>query len=165
MDKKIGLGFLLIFICMIVFYFFIQSNNMNSDDNNYSNTNSNSNTSSEKIGNVNNVILYTTDYIYDDKINGYNYTEISLSKDQIDKLKSEISNIKLVNVSDTIIYGKYKLVLDNKVLFFDMGNDYALYNNKVIDFNDSIKQILVSTTDACSCCTTSNCLINMCHCN
>ena len=165
MDKKIGLGFLLIFICMIVFYFFIQSNNMNSDDNNYSNTNSNSNTSSEKIGNVNNVILYTTDYIYDDKINGYNYTEISLSKDQIDKLKSEISSIKLVNVTDTVIYGKYKLVLDNKVLFFDMGNDYALYNNKVIDFNDSIKQILVSTTDACSCCTTSNCLINMCHCN
>ena len=165
MDKKIGLGFLLIFICMIVFYFFIQSNNMNSDDNNYSNTNSNSNTSSEKIGNVNNVILYTTDYIYDDKINGYNYTEISLSKDQIDKLKSEISNIKLVNVSDTIIYGKYKLVLDNKVLFFDMGNDYALYNNKVISFKDSIKQILVSTTDTCSCCTTSNCLINMCHCN
>ena len=165
MDKKIGLGVLLIFICMIVFYIFIHSNSMNSDDNNYSNTNSNSNTSSEEIGNVNNVILYTTDYIYDDKINGYNYTEISLSKDQIDKLKSEISSIKLVNVTDTVIYGKYKLVLDNKVLFFDMGNDYALYDNKVIDFKDSIKQILVSTTDTCSCCTTSNCLINMCHCN
>lgn len=153
---------------MVAFFIFIKSNNMNKDDNINSNSNKTSNeVKIEEIGNVNTVKLYSTDYKYDENINGYNYIEVSLTNDQIDKLKDEIKNIKLQNVTDITIYGKYKLVLDNKIIFFDIGNDYALYlnDNKVINFKDSIKQILVSTTDNCSCCSTSNCKINLCSCN
>lgn len=168
MDKKIGIGFLIIFICMAAFSFFIQSNKMNKADNIDSNSNINSNENkTEEIGNVNDIKFYSTDYKYDDNINGYNYNELSLTEDQVNRLKSEVSKIQLKNVADTIIYGKYKLVLDDKVIFFDMDNDYALYlnDNKVIYFKDSIKQILVSNTNNCSCCTTSDCKINLCSCN
>lgn len=169
MDKKIGVGFLIIFIFMTIFFVFIQSNNFRDDDDNVI---SNSNTTSneikiDKIGNVENVKLYETDYIYNDKINGYDYNEVILTDDQINKLKNEVSSIQLSDSSDAVIYGKYKLVLDNKIIFFDMGNDYGLYlnDNKVINFKDSIKQMIISNVSNCSCCTTSNCKINMCSCN
>ena len=169
MDKKIGIGFLIIFIFMAVFFVFIQSNNFRDDDDNVI---SNSNTTSneikiDKIGNVENVKLYETDYIYNDKINGYDYNEVILTDDQINKLKNEVSSIQLGDISDAVIYGKYKLVLDNKIIFFDMGNDYGLYlnDNKVINFKDSIKQMIIYNVSNCSCCTTSNCKINMCSCN
>lgn len=164
MDKKIGIGFLIIFICMGAFFFFVQSKDMNKDDDITSNSNK---TKVEEIGAINSVKFYSTDYKYDNNINGYNYSEITLTNEQIDKLKNEVSKIKLDNITDSVIYGKYKLVLDDKIIFFDIGNDYALYlnDNKVIKFNNDIKKILVSTNDTCSCCTTSNCKINMCSCS
>lgn len=101
MDKKIGVGFLIIFIFMAIFFVFIQSNNFRDDDDNVI---SNSNTTSneikiDKIGNVENVKLYETDYIYNDKINGYDYNEVILTDDQINKLKNEVSSIQLSDIS------------------------------------------------------------------
>ena len=168
MEKKIGVIFLIIFVFMGIFYFYINSSAFKSDDDVASN--SNSNTKVEKpneIGNVSSVKLYTTDYVYDTSINGYNYTEVALTNEQIDSIKKEVASIKLSNVTDTVIYGKYKLVLDDKVIFFDLDNDYALYLNEnyVIKFSNDIKKLVTNSTDSCTCCTTSNCKINLCSCN
>lgn len=165
MDKKIALVlvfFLAVFAACYIFFF------MNSEkDNNNSNSNSNSNVETKLIGDVSSVKLYQTDFKYDTEKKEYTYEEITLDDRQVSKIKEVIKNIDLnKNVSATV-YGQYKLVVDDKIIFFDANNNYALYmgTNKEISFSNDIKKAIVNSTNTCSCCTTSNCLMNLCPCN
>ncbi len=118
------------------------------------------------IGDINNVELYVTDYRYNRNIPGYNYTKVELTSDQIEKIKKELVNVDLNQNIQDVVYGKYKLVVDNKTIFFDINNDSALYleGNKTFRLSNDIKKIVAISNDTCSCCSTSNCKINLCAC-
>ena len=159
-----------IFIIGIAFLGIIAvQNRMKKEDIDESSSNSNSNivsnVSKNEIGNYNNINLYITNYVYSGKINGYNYNEVSLNNIDLNSIKEEISKLDLNDTVDDIVYGQYKLVLDDKTIYYDINTDSAMYNNKVFKFPRSIKNKLNVTTNTCSCCTTTNCNINLCKCN
>ena len=165
MDKKII--FVLIFLVAIFagFYIFTVTNTVKDNDENTDEV-SNSNNEVVTIGDVNNIKLYKTDFKYDNEKKEYAYVEIILTDEQISNLKTSIKNINLNKNVNATVYGQYKLVLDDKIIFFDSDNDYALYmgTNKEIKFSNEIKKIVATTNDKCSCCTTQNCMINLCKC-
>ena len=132
-----------------------------------SNSNETSNVVKEEklIGDYNNINLYFTDYVYSSKLNGYNYTEVSLTNVDLNSIKSEISKLNLNDTTDEIVYGQYKLVLDDKVIYYDINNDSAMYNGNIFKFPRAIKTKLNITNNTCSCCTTVNCNINLCKCS
>ena len=136
-------------------------------DKSNSNSNKISNEVKEKelIGNYSTIKLYMTDYVYSGKINGYNYTEVSLDNVDLTSIKDEISKLDINDTVDDIVYGQYKLVIDDKIIYYDITNDSAMYNNKVFKFPKTIKVKLNITNNTCSCCTTVNCNINLCKCN
>lgn len=119
------------------------------------------------IGPVKNIELYVTDYRYDNVKKGYNYAKLELSAEQINSLKDKISSVDLNYEVQDIVYGKYKLVIDDKTIFFDINTDSALYleGNQVFKLSNDIKKIVINSNDICSCCTTNNCKINLCACN
>lgn len=155
------------FIVGLAFLGFIAiQDRMKEKDSDDSNSNSNivSNTKEvNSIGEFSNIKLYMTDYIYTSKIHGYNYTEVQLNN--IDSIKEEIAKLDLNDTIDDIVYGQYKLVIDDKVIYYDINTESAMYNNKVFKFPNSIKLKLNTTNNTCSCCTTTNCNINLCKCN
>ena len=121
------------------------------------------------IGVINNIELYTTDYVYDANINGYNYTKIDIANPN--EIKGYLKDVDVNDTHDAVVYGKYKMVIDDKTIFFDLGNDDALYFEKDVAFTlpNNIKRQIVYTSDQCSCCTTTStpdaCKINLCPCN
>jgi hypothetical protein len=121
----------------------------------------------EKIGEVTNIKLYVTDYIYNSSINGYTYTEVTLKDEDKAKFKDAVKDIELTTKKDYVVYGKFKLVLDDKIIYFDLDNDYALYSNKNIVFKlpNTTKTIIANSTDKCPCCKGDNCKINLCACS
>ena len=157
-----------LFFIIVIFamgYYFI---NVNDKNNNKDDKKSNSNSEVEKINDVNNIKLYVTDFKYDEKINGYIYEEMPLTDGQITNLKKEVSEIDLSVSNDKTIYGKYKIVIDNKTIFFDSDDGYALYKNKnyTISFPKKLSgKLIIKNQKLCSCCATINCNINLCSCN
>lgn len=169
-DKAVKVFLIFILLAMAGFFAFTQTyeNKKQESDNSESVKKSNNQSNKvEKIGDVSSISLYVTDYVYDSNINGYNYTLVELTDESKNELKKSIKNIELKNQKDKVIYGKYKLVLDDKILFFDIGNDYALYSNSniVINFPSKTKSIIAKSTDTCSCCKTEKCKINLCSCS
>lgn len=118
------------------------------------------------LGKINHLELYMTDYQYDTNISGYNYTKIDLTNEQIKTLKKELANIDLNNKIQDVVYGQYKLVIDDKTIYFDINTDSALYleNNQVFRLSNEIKKQFITNNNTCSCCTTSKCKINLCAC-
>lgn len=125
-----------------------------------------SNKEEDMIGKINHLELYMTDYRYDTNILGYNYTKIDLTNEQIETLKQELANIDLNNKTQDVVYGQYKLVVDDKTIYFDINTDSALYleNNQVFRLSNEIKKQFITTNNTCSCCTTGKCKINLCAC-
>ena len=121
----------------------------------------------EKIGEVTDIKLYVTDYIYNSSINGYTYTEVTLKDEDKAKFKDAVKDIELTTKKDYVVYGKFKLVLDDKIIYFDLDNDYALYSNKNIVFKlpNTTKTIIANSADKCPCCKGDNCKINLCACS
>ncbi len=163
MNKKITLVFTILIICMvacIVTYRFKALPKENSNNNSDINV-------QMTIGNINNVSLYYTDYSYNKDIKGYVYTLVNLSSEDINNIKEGLKDIELRDNIKDIVYGQYKLVLDDKTIFFDSNTDSALYLEKNITFKlpNSIKKKFISNDNTCSCCTTSECKINLCGCN
>lgn len=159
MDKKILMLFVLFIGFFAVFYIQINFNEKKSDELNKT-SNKKKDNIEYKINNIKNIELYVTDF----KSN--NYTRVDLTDEQITKLKKELNDFSLNNKKSSIVYGKYKLVIDNKIIFFDPNNDFGLYmnSNEEIYFPNTIKQIIVSNEKLCSCCINSNCNINLCSC-
>lgn len=121
----------------------------------------------ENISDIKNVELYVTDFKYNDQINGYTYEKVELTNDKIDIIKKEAKNINLNKKNDKTVYGKYKLVLDNKIIYFDPDNEYGLYSNGNygITLSNDLKKQIIPNVKLCSCCTNNNCNINLCSCN
>lgn len=169
-NKAIIVFVILMVVVMGGFFVLTQKYNDN-DTNNESNKTSTETkketVKKEKIGDISNIKLYVTDYVYNSTIKGYTYTEINLSDDNINKFKEAVKDIELTSKKDIIVYGKFKLVLDDKIIFFDLDNDYALYSNKNIIFKlpNTTKTIIANSTDKCPCCKTDNCKINLCACS
>ena len=168
--KRMELIIVFAFIVGIAFLGIIGvQNRMKEKDTDKSNINSNieSNISKEKdlIGDYTNIKLYFSNYIYSSKINGYNYEEVLLQDIDLSSIKEEISNLDLSDSIDDIVYGQYKLVLDDKIIYYDINNDAAMYNGKVFKFPKTLKIKLNTTDNTCSCCTTSKCNINLCKCS
>ena len=161
MNKKALAIFIVLFVGMaIIFYNFKTKLPQES-------ITSNSNKEQKLIGSVKDITLYVTDYQYDKVKKGYNYTKIELSSEQISNLKDKLSSVDLNQEVSDVVYGKYKLVIDDKTIFFDINTDSALYleGNQVFKLSNDIKKIVVNSSDTCSCCTTSKCKINLCACN
>ena len=117
------------------------------------------------IGQINNIELYVTDYVYDSTINGYKYTKLNVNN--ADELKALLRDINLNDRVEDVVFGKYKIVLDDKTIFFELDNDSALYLEKKITFKlpNTIKKKIVASMDNCSCCqNTEKCGINVCAC-
>ena len=168
--QRMEMVLVFVFIVGLAFLGFVGiQDRMKEKDPNKSNSNSNqvSNEKKEKelIGNYSTIKLYITDYVYSGKINGYNYTEVSLSNVDLNSIKEELSKLDLNDTIDDIVYGQYKLVLDDKVIYYDANTESAMYNNKIFKFPKNIKIKLNITNNTCSCCTTTNCNINLCKCN
>ena len=118
---------------------------------------------------INNIELYVTDYVYDANINGYKYTKLDIVNPN--EVKGYLKDVDLNDTVKAVVYGKYKMVLDDKTIFFDLDNDDALYFENDVTFKlpNNIKRQIVYTSDQCSCCTTTTtpdaCKINLCPCN
>lgn len=169
-DKTVKVFLIFMLILMSCFFVFTQNyENKNEEFSNSNETKVSNKTSNkvEKIGDINNISLYVTNYVYDSNIKGYNYSLVELTDENKTELKNAVKDIELKNQKDLVVYGKYKLVLDDKTIFFDLGNDYALYSNSdiVINFPNKTKSIVAKSTDTCSCCKTEECKINLCACN
>lgn len=163
MEKKAAIIFLIIIGCMVFMYlkFGVKLNDEES-------TNSNNSNIEEKdlIGEINSINIYTTDYKYDVNIKGYNYVKVTLSQENINNLKKDLSTLDFNNKVNDVVYGMYKLVIDNKTIFFDIETDSALYLEKNITFKfpKEIKRKYFSSVDKCTCCETQDCKINVCEC-
>lgn len=156
--------FLIFFIAMFAI-FGIMNNQTNDKEYDTDTSNENQNKTVQKIGNINNIEVYVTDYKYDATINGYKYNKINANINN--DIKKDLTAITLEPIKNETVYGKFKMVIDNRTFFFDLGNDYALYldENQVISFPDEIKRKMVATSDTCSCCQGETCKINLCACN
>lgn len=158
MTKKVGIIFVLFIIGIGAMYMKMGANNISNKNN--------KKTNEKEIGNINNMSLSKTNYKYDEEINGYKYEKVELSNSAKDLIKQELTGLKLDNNATGIVYGKYKLEIDDIILFFDLNNDIALLKNKnyIIKLNNSFKKQLVNNDDVCSCCNEGSCLINICSC-
>lgn len=165
MDKKI-IMILLIFLGLIGFMFISMNRLQDDNDKDETYPSSVNQTSTDVILNdIKNVNLYVTDYKYDSTINGYHYQQVTL--DNYSLIKEVLAGLNLDNKTYGTVYGKYKLVVDNKTIFFDSNNDIALFADKniVFKFPKEIKSQIVTSTDNCSCCAEKeNCKINLCSC-
>lgn len=125
-----------------------------------------SNDKKAMFSNINNIELYATDYQYSKTVPGYSYVKVDLTNEQIENIKKELVNVNLNHKVQDVVYGKYKLIIDDKTIFFDVDTDSALYleGNQVFRLSNDIKRKFITSTDTCSCCTTSNCKINLCTC-
>ena len=161
MDKKLFIV-LLVFVGIFVgFYLYINQDNFKEKNDNSNKKNNTKRNIVSKIDNINTIELYKTDF----KDN--QYIKVNLTEEQISKLKESLNNFNLDNTKKAIVYGKYKLVIDDKIILFDPNNDYGLYmeTNKEILFPNTIKQIIINDEKLCSCCVNNNCNINLCSCN
>lgn len=164
MNKKLLFVVIVFGVCTALFYYLINHKTFIKEPD----TTPTSNTQEKNtIGNINNVSLYNTNYVYNNEIKGYIYQPVELTSEQVNNIKSFLSNIDLKNNINGEVYGQYKLVIDDKTIFFDINTDSALYLEKNIIFKlpNDIKKTFVQTNNMCSCCTTSNCNINLCECN
>lgn len=167
MNKKFLIIFVVLFVGMAIIFYNFKTKVTNEYDIN-SNLDSNSSNKEQKlIGNINDISLYVTDYKYYVVKKGYNYTKVELSNEQISSLKDKLSKVDFNQEVSDVVYGKYKLIIDDKTIFFDPDTDSALYleGNKVFKLSNDIKKIVVNSNDTCSCCKTSKCKINLCACN
>ena len=105
--------------------------------------------------------LYVTDYVYD---NGYQYKEVALTEELKKSIIEVMNKVKTNSTSDDTTYGKYKLQYGTEIIYFDLDNNGALYNNKSIYFSKEDKLKIANNEDHCSCCGTANCNINVCGC-
>ena len=164
--------FVLIFFVAIfaVFFVFITMNDNSQKEKKLDEvTESNEDTNKEQklIGDINSIKLYQTDFVYNQVTTGYDYTEVALSTIQINYIKEALKDVDLNNTVSATVYGQFKLVIDDKIIFFDANNDYALYmgTNKEFVLPKDKKIKIANTTNTCSCCTTVDCKINLCKCN
>lgn len=96
--------------------------------------------------------------------NGFQYSEVTLSDDQKKEIINVMSKVIKDSISNETVYGKYKLEYGTETIFFDLDNNSALYDNKIIYFEKEEKIKIANDNDHCSCCTTSNCNMNICGC-
>ncbi len=157
MTKKIGIVFCLFIIGMVMMSVQLGTNR---------NIKTSTKTDKNVIENINKVALSKTNYEYSEEIKGYKYEPVELSSSAIELIKQELTGLKLDNNASGVVYGKYKLELDDNIIYFDLNNDIALLKNKnyVIKLNNSFKKQLLKSDETCSCCEDTNCLINLCKC-
>lgn len=156
MTKKIGIVFVLIVVGMFAIYMKFGFTTKLDENKNKENT----------LNNIDKITLSKTDYVYDETIKGYKYEQLDLSDSAKELIKEELSTLKLDSIGDGVVYGKYKLELDDYTLYFDPNNDIALYKNKnyLIKLNNSFKKQILNNDETCSCCLTDECEINLCPC-
>lgn len=170
-NKAIISIFVFLLIAMCGFFVLTQNykENEKKEDGNKPSTETKKETNKkvEKIGEVSNIKLYVTDYVYNPSINGYVYTEVNINDEDKTKFKDAIKDVELTSKKEAVVYGKFKLVLDEKIIYFDLDNDYALYSNlkTIIKLPNTTKTIIANSNDKCPCCKGDNCKINLCACS
>ncbi len=166
MNKKFLIIFMIIFLAMVGLFGYTLQNKTDEQPKTSENTNKDDALELPMIENIDKIELSTTSYKYNNQINGYDYTKLEINN--VDKVKELLKELDLNDQVEDIVYGKYKLVIDDKTIFFELGTDSALYLEKNITFKfpNDIKKQIVASMDNCSCCEkTSKCKINLCACS
>lgn len=160
MDKKILIVFV-VFLVMIFAMFFVANNNSSEEEP----LKEEETTNSEHyiVGNITNMAVYQTDFIY--YTDGYSYIKVNLTDEQ--GLRNDLAKLDLYDKVDDVVYGKYKIVIDGRTLFFDLDTDSGLWleENITFRFPKSIKEKYFTSNEICSCCPSPDkCKLNACVC-